>query len=256
MTEKDYLIGFKPEYSNLWFFRRPDPRYGTKKYDGRCSGQVIKNILWLYTDEGDIVLDPFAGGGTVQDVCDEWKRKCYSSDISPCRTDIARRDVMTDGLPDIQAKLIFLDPPYADMKKGRYTDLPTDLSNMTIPEFYDAMDKVGVDSLKHLQHDGRVVLMCGTKSKIFSKRSIMYDLPFELCKIYERIGFGTEERIALPQTQASSITGYAVVGARKRGALVRMWKDMMVFIHKDYDPEGETFDKKWLRGWDARELFE
>lgn len=39
-------------------------------------------IKWL-TDEGDIVLDPFMGGGTVALVCKEMKRNCIGFEINP-----------------------------------------------------------------------------------------------------------------------------------------------------------------------------
>lgn len=39
-------------------------------------------IKWL-TDEGDVVLDPFMGGGTVAEVCIKTKRKYIGFDINP-----------------------------------------------------------------------------------------------------------------------------------------------------------------------------
>ena len=31
-------------------------------------GQMVENLLWLYTEPGQIVMGPFAGGGTTIDV--------------------------------------------------------------------------------------------------------------------------------------------------------------------------------------------
>jgi hypothetical protein len=37
-------------------------------YFGRMPPPIVENVLWLYTEPGDIVVDPFAGGGTTIDV--------------------------------------------------------------------------------------------------------------------------------------------------------------------------------------------
>jgi len=54
---------------NLWRFSGCDPRYGLVDYPGRIPGQIIENLLYYFTREDDLVIDPFAGGGTTIDVC-------------------------------------------------------------------------------------------------------------------------------------------------------------------------------------------
>jgi site-specific DNA-methyltransferase (adenine-specific) len=43
---------------------------------------LIKHFLKLATDIGDMVVDPFCGGGTTAKACEELNRKCITSDIS------------------------------------------------------------------------------------------------------------------------------------------------------------------------------
>jgi hypothetical protein len=45
-------------------------------YFGRMPPAVVENLLWLYTEPGDIVVDPFAGGGTTIDVARRWGAGC------------------------------------------------------------------------------------------------------------------------------------------------------------------------------------
>lgn len=224
----------------MWNLGRGEKGYGTDKYPGKLPAQQIKNLLWFYTNEGDMVLDPFAGGGTTLDVCNEWKRKCYASDINPCRPDIVKRDIVVDKLPDIRAKLIILDPPYAGQKKGHYTDEPTDLSNMTIPKFYSTMKDVATDCYDHILYNGRVMLVV-SQSRV---DGVVHDLPFELYKRFTEVGFVLEERMSIPYEGAASMSaGFWWKSAIKHGYMLRAYKDQFIFIRKDFDPKSEKFTK-------------
>jgi hypothetical protein len=68
------------QHFDIWQFHKSD---GDSSYFGRMPPQVVENLLWLYTDVGDIVVDPFAGGGTTIKVANEMGRRVFSSDIKP-----------------------------------------------------------------------------------------------------------------------------------------------------------------------------
>jgi hypothetical protein len=40
----------------------------------------VANLLWLYTEPGEIVVDPFAGGGTTVDAAKAMSRRVWASD--------------------------------------------------------------------------------------------------------------------------------------------------------------------------------
>jgi len=63
--------------------------------------QVVENLLWFYTEPGDIVFDPFAGGGTTIDVAKRMGRRVWSSDRKPSTPTlpIHQHDITT-GWPD------------------------------------------------------------------------------------------------------------------------------------------------------------
>src|ERR1019366_6668908 len=68
---------------DVWKFPTPDDDAGTPSYFGKLAPQVIENLLWLYTEPGQIVVDPFAGGGTVIDVAKRMGRRGPATDVWP-----------------------------------------------------------------------------------------------------------------------------------------------------------------------------
>ena len=48
---------------------------------GRIPAQLIAHILYYFSEPGDLVLDPMAGGGVVADACLAFNRKCRSFDM-------------------------------------------------------------------------------------------------------------------------------------------------------------------------------
>ena len=48
-------------------------------YFGRMPPPIVENLLWLYTAPGDIVVDPFAGGGTTIDAAKAMGRRVWAA---------------------------------------------------------------------------------------------------------------------------------------------------------------------------------
>ena len=129
-TEKLDSSDFAPKLYDIWNFGFRDPRYGQEGYKwGLICGQIVENLLYYYTEENDIVLDPMAGGGTTIDVCKAFNRRCMAFDINPVRKDILKNDI-TKGLPDIvqDVQLAILEPPYYNMMQDAYSSLNEFLS--------------------------------------------------------------------------------------------------------------------------------
>ena len=149
---------------NVWNFAKCDDRFGLN-HPGMVPGQIMQNLNWYFTKPGDLVIDPFAGGGSTIDVCkyddaDFGKRRCEAYDIDPKRPDIKRRDIVTNGVPNVSgASLVFLDPPYWGQKKGEYGSQPTNLANMPLDHFHEILHSI-VDS--SLNCAGVVALIIGT----------------------------------------------------------------------------------------------
>ncbi len=109
-----------------WNFNECDERFGDD-WPGRIPAQLVAHTLFYFTNPGDLVLDPMAGGGVVPDVCLLFERKCQSFDIA-----------MRDNRADIhyhhwdpqnwkwpitkKPDLIFFDPPYYIKKEKAYKE--------------------------------------------------------------------------------------------------------------------------------------
>ena len=49
---------------DVWNFPSCEEGYGTPGYDGRIPAQIVKNVLYYWTEKWTIVADPMVGGGT------------------------------------------------------------------------------------------------------------------------------------------------------------------------------------------------
>ena len=133
---------------NYWNFR-DDKKHKSGSFFGKTPEIYLLNLLWYHTNVLDVVVDPFAGKGTMMDACKIMKRRCISSDSNPVagKSGIKKWDIM-DGLhPDVKKedkiKLLLLDPPYWIQARNAYPQKksnPKDLTNMSIAKFNEAFD--------------------------------------------------------------------------------------------------------------------
>jgi hypothetical protein len=65
------------QHFDVWSFQNGGD---DSSYFGRMPPAVVENLLWLYTEPGEIVVDPFAGGGTTIDVAKAMGRCVWASD--------------------------------------------------------------------------------------------------------------------------------------------------------------------------------
>jgi len=112
------------EATTLWDF--PKQSYGKtlkgdNKYPGVTPALLIWNLVWRYTESGDLVVDPMCGSGTTIDVCKEEGRRVIGYDISPTRPDIIQNDARKIPLPENHVDLVFVDSPYGESTNTRST---------------------------------------------------------------------------------------------------------------------------------------
>jgi DNA modification methylase len=220
------------QYTNHWDFDGCDSSYGSK-YPGRLPGQIIENLLWYYTEPFDVVLDPMAGSGTTIDVCKAMYRRYLAYDINPIESKGIKFNDITNGLPerdrkDKLAKLIVLDPPYSIELKGNYTNKDTDLSNISVEQFYIEIDKLAVACKKELHKDGVVAFMMSA----LKKDNVVTDLTFECCNIFIKQGYKLIERICDPYKNATSMTDFWIDDAKKNKRMLRDYRDILILTVK------------------------
>jgi DNA-binding CsgD family transcriptional regulator len=133
----NHQTDFEPPIYNVW--KQQTKTEGTSHF-GNSEVRWVDNLLYLYTQPFDVVVDPFAGGGSTIDICKKRFRRYFVSDRKPVpeRADQIREHDLTTGVPKApwkDVKLVYLDPPYWIQAAGQYSDDPTDLANMPLDEF-------------------------------------------------------------------------------------------------------------------------
>jgi len=229
--ERFELFG-RPEYQddapriyNVWNFNQCDPRLGVE-HPGRIPGQIVMNLLYYYTEQGDLVVDPMAGGGSTIDACLIMGRKCRAYDINPVRRDIIKHD-LRNGFPEKVkgCDFIFLDPPYWNLQKGLYTE--DSISEVGLIEWLRFMKNVIKESYNVLREGGKVALIV---EAIVDERESkeFYDLPYECMKFFEEVGFKEIHRISVPVTTQVK-THHDVEFAKRKRILLDVNRDLIIY---------------------------
>lgn len=223
-------FGQSPEsrqHFDVWSFQAAAE--SNSSYFGRMPSQVIENLLWLYTDPGDVVVDPFAGGGTTIDVAKAMGRRVWASDRKPSTPTlpIHEHDITT-GWPSAapkKADFILLDPPYWMQAKGRYSDSPDDLGNQSLTEFAESWKKSVAACVERLSDSGRLAYIV---SPARDEAKAVVDLAFPMYATCQDAGLQLERRIIVTyQTQQAS--GQQVEWARENRELLVLYRDLVVF---------------------------
>jgi DNA-binding CsgD family transcriptional regulator len=132
---------WQPQLYDIWTFSKNTN--GTRHY-GNTAVEIVDNLLYAFTDPFDVVVDPFGGGGSTIDICKKRLRRYWVSDRKPVveRPDIRQHD-LTEGVSGPyhwgDVALVYLDPPYWKQAAGKYSDDPTDLANMPLDQFTNAL---------------------------------------------------------------------------------------------------------------------
>jgi transcriptional regulator with XRE-family HTH domain len=134
----DHAADFTPPVYNVWQTRE---RSEQSNHPGNTEVRWLDNLLYLYTKPFDVVVDPFAGGGSTIEICKKRFRRHWVSDRKPIveREKEIRRHDITDGLPPLprwkDVALVYIDAPYWVQAEGMYSNDPTDLGNMSLEKF-------------------------------------------------------------------------------------------------------------------------
>lgn len=213
------------ELYNLWRFSKCDERLGTK-WPGNIPGQIAVNLLYYYTEQGDLVVDPMAGGGSTVDACLVMERKCRAYDINPPdnQLSIQKHDI-TKGFPSEadDADFIFFDPPYWKQKEEAYNEESNNLASLPLDDFYDACGEIfrsAFSTLKKGDHIGVIIGPTQESMKIKDHAHVLYNLLEE--------EFDFTNRIIVPYSTQQA-QAYDVADAEKKRYMLKVYRDLLVF---------------------------
>ena len=234
---------FELEMNTVWSFpKRGDWATHDAKWRGNWSPYIPRNILLRYSEEGDMVLDQFAGGGTtlveakllnrnivgvdVNDVALERCREKTDFEIEEAKGKVYIRkgDARNlDFIPNESIDLICTHPPYANIIE--YSEnIAEDLSKLKVKDFLFEMQKVAEESYRVLKK-GKfcAILMGDTRQK-----GHVIPMSFEVMKIFEAVGFKTKEIIIKEQHNCKA-TGFWKTNSVKYNFLLLAHEYLFVF---------------------------
>lgn len=234
---------FELEMTTHWSFpKRGDWATHDAKWRGNWSPYIPRNILLRYSQEGDLVLDQFAGGGTTLVEAKLLNRDIIGVDVNDvalerCRDKVDFEHEGANGkvyirkgdardlnfVPDESIDLICTHPPYANIIKYS-EDISEDISLLKIPAFLEAMKDVAAESYRVLKKDKFcAVLMGDTRQK-----GCMQPMSFDVMKIFQDAGFTLKELIIKEQHNCRA-TGYWKTNSVKYNFLLIAHEYLFVF---------------------------
>jgi DNA modification methylase len=191
-------LDWEPRYFNHWS-AMPIESW-QNEYPGQIPGGILMNVLYYTTNKGDMIIDPFGGGGNMALACKQMGRNCITYDIDPKFQGMTKHNAVFP-FPDSGAQLVFLDPPYWGQKKGEYATDPADLSNVDDAEqFHLLLEEVCKNAYQALKEGGYLALIIGasqTKDYYIDHAAEMY------CRLRQTWKHINSIAAAYPTTQYS-----------------------------------------------------
>lgn len=234
---------FELEMNTIWNFpTRGDWATHDASWRGNWSPYIPRNIILRYSQEGDLILDQFAGGGTTLveakllnrniigvDIGDEAISRCkekirFTLNTTMGEVFLRKGDARNlDFIENESVDLICTHPPYANIIK--YDDSnPSDLSNLSIKEFLAEMNTVAEECYRVLKA-GKfcAILMGDTRQK-----GHVITLGFDVMRKFEEVGFKIKEVIIKEQHNCKA-TGYWKTNSVKYNFLLLAHEYLFVF---------------------------
>ena len=225
---------FSLETTSIWSFpKRGEWATHDAKYRGNWSPYIPRNLLLRYSQEGDLVLDQFAGGGTTLVEAKLLKRNSIGVDINPAAL-IRCREKTTFHYPDAgkvyikhgdarnmayipsgSIDFICTHPPYADII--HYSeDISGDLSLLQIDQFLEQMKAVADEAFRVLRQKKFCAVLIGD----VRKKGKIFPLSFEVMRLFECAGFTLKEVIIKEQHNCKATERWESSGVKNNFLLI------------------------------------
>ncbi len=212
---------FQLETTTVWQF----PQRGTwathdGTYRGNWSPYLPRNILLRFSRQGDIVLDPFVGGGTTLVEAKLLQRHCIGVDINPLalkrchekcnfKFDSISKIIIRQGdarslpfLRDNSIDLICTHPPYANIIKYSHA-IPGDLSQYDVPQFLNEIETTATECYRLLKPNKYCAVLMGDTRK----NGCVVPLGFQVMNRFMQQGFTIKE-IVIKEQHNCKATGF------------------------------------------------
>lgn len=233
---------FELEMNTVWSFpERGNWATHDAKYRGNWSPFIPRNVLLRYSQEGDTVLDQFAGGGTTLVEAKLLNRNIIGVDINLAamrrckeKTDfdfqnsgevrLIHGDARNlDFAQDSSIDLICTHPPYADII--HYSEnIEGDLSLLNVCNFLEQMKTVASECCRVLKRGKYCAILMGDTRK----RGCVIPMSFDVMRIFQGVGFTLKELIIKEQHNCKA-TGFWKTNSIKYNFLLLAHEYLFVF---------------------------
>lgn len=233
---------FELQMTTHWTFpNRGDWATHNAKYRGNWSPYIPRNLLLRYSQEGDLVLDQFSGGGTTLVEAKLLARNIIGVDINPNALEICKSQTdfvyenagqvnikqgdarNLDFIPDGSIDFICTHPPYANIISYS-EEIDGDLSHCKVPAFLEEMKKVAAESYRVLKKDKFCAILMGDTRQ----KGMMIPMSFDVMHLFEQAGFKLKELIIKEQHNCKA-TGYWKTNSVKYNFLLIAHEYLFVF---------------------------
>jgi len=211
---------FELQKTTVWSF----PNRGkwlthNAKYRGNWAPQIPGNLIRLYSEEGDIVLDPMVGSGTTMIEAKSLGRHGIGFDIHPEVVKIAQalckfscekciEPVIKQGdarnissIQDESVDLIATHPPYLNIIKYGTNSVEGDLSAISsLNKFCDEIEKVARECYRVLKPGTYCAILIGDTRR----RRHYVPLAFSVMQRFLKAGFILKEDVIKVQHNCST----------------------------------------------------
>jgi len=237
-------IEYSPQFTTVWSF--PDRgNWATHKpdYRGNFAPQVPRNLIEMYSEEGDSILDPMVGAGTTLIEAKLLARHALGIDINPDAAKLAeealkfahhpptKQKVMVGDardlsfLKDDSIDLIITHPPYMNIIKYSDGKIPADISNISsLPKFCDEIEIVAKELFRVLKPDKYCAILIGDTRK--GKHFV--PLAFNVMQRFLKVGFVLKEDIIKVQHNCTTTERWRAK-AKQTGFYLIMHEHLFVF---------------------------
>ncbi|GAH69828.1 unnamed protein product, partial [marine sediment metagenome] len=151
---------YTPEFTTVWSFpERGNWATHNSKYRGNFAPQIPRNVIEMYSEKGDSILDPMVGAGTTLIEAKLLARNAIGLDINPQAVELTKTALRFKHHPASEQKvkvgdarelsflkddsidLVMTHPPYMNIIRYSEGKIAEDLSNIgSLPKFCDEIE--------------------------------------------------------------------------------------------------------------------
>lgn len=235
---------YAPETTSVWSFpARGNWATHTSKYRGNFAPQVARNIIEMYSEPGELVLDPMCGSGTTLIEAKLLHRNALGFDINPVAVDLAANNLKFDYPNECQQSVVLGDarelttivndsvdlilthPPYLNIVKYSEGKIAGDLSNISnLAKFCDQIEIVAAELYRVLKPNHYCAILMGDTRR----QQHFVPLAFSVMERFLKVGFLLKEDIIKIQYNCTTTRGWSPM-AKKYGFYMIMHEHLFVF---------------------------